>query len=64
MRTLLDIPEDLLEAAQKIVKAKTKAQAIIIALTEMIQRRKSRSVLSLKGTLKGNYDYKESRKKR
>jgi len=64
MRTSFDIPESLLDDAQKIVNAKTKTQAIIIALTEMIQRRKSKAVLELKGSLKETYHYKESRRKR
>ena len=64
MRTSFDIPESLVEEAKQAVGAKTKTQAIVLALTEMIQRRKSRKVLKLKGSLKSSYDYKSLRRKR
>lgn len=64
MRTSLDIPGPLLEEAKHVVGVKTKTQAIVLALTELIQRRKSRKVLELKGSLSGSYDYKAFRKKR
>ncbi|MBI4212673.1 MAG: type II toxin-antitoxin system VapB family antitoxin [Deltaproteobacteria bacterium] len=64
MRTSIDIPDSLLEEAQEVVGAKTKTQAIIMALTELIERRKSRRILELKGSLKEDYDYKSLRRKR
>lgn len=64
MRTSLDLPEPLLTEAQQLIGAKTKTQAIILALTECIQRRKSRRVLELKGSLTHEYDYKSTRRKR
>ncbi len=64
MRTSFDIPEPLLKDAQRISQAKTKTQAIIMALTEMVQRRKSRDILCLEGSLKQAYDHKEGRRKR
>jgi Bacterial antitoxin of type II TA system, VapB len=64
MRTSLNIPESLLEDAKRAVNAKTKTQAVILALTEMIQRRKSRAILALKGTMRNDYDHKETRRKR
>ena len=64
MRTSLDIPADLLLEAKKTIGTKTKTQAIVVALSEIIQRRKSRKVLELKGSLQGEYDYKMLRRKR
>ena len=64
MRTSMDIPQPLFEEAMKAAGVKTKTQAIMIALTELIQRRKSRKVLELKGSLEKPYDYKALRKKR
>ena len=64
MRTSLDIPESLVEEAKQVIGAKTKTQAIILALSELIQRRKSRKVLELKGSLASSYDYKALRRKR
>ena len=64
MRTSLDIPEPLLDEAKNASGAKTKTQAIVLALTELIQRRKSRKILELKGSMRGRYDYKALRRKR
>lgn len=64
MRTSINIPQSLLAEAQALTKMKTKTQAILLALTELIQRRKSRRVLQLRGSLTGSYDYKASRRKR
>lgn len=64
MRTSINIPTSLLAEAQALTKMGTKTQAIILALTELIQRRRSRRVLQLRGSLAGSYDYKVSRRKR
>lgn len=64
MRTSIDLPEALVMEARELIGAKTKTQAIILALTECIQRRKSRRVLELKGSLTQAYDYKTTRRKR
>lgn len=64
MRTSVNIPERLVEEAKQVAGAGTKTQAIVLALTELIQRRKSRKVLELKGSLSRSYDYKALRRKR
>lgn len=64
MRTSINLPVALLSEAQALIGAKTKTQAILLALTELIQRRKSRKVLALKGSLTHAYDYKAARHKR
>lgn len=64
MRTSINIPEELLEEAQEMAQTATKTQAIILALTELIQRRRSKRLLELKGSMKDGVDYKKSRKKR
>ncbi len=64
MRTTLDLPEKLIKEAQKAVGANTKTQAIVLALTEAIQKRKSKKILELEGSLKYPYDYKSLRRKR
>lgn len=64
MRTSMVIPQDLLDEACQVGGLRTKTQAVITALTEYIQRRKSRRILALKGSLKQDYDYKSSRRKR
>lgn len=64
MRTTFVIPEKLIAEAKKTAGVKTKTQAVILALEEFIQRRKSRRVLEFRGTLKSNYDHKPLRMKR
>jgi len=64
MRTSLNIPEELLQEAKELTNTKTMTQAVMIALTELIQRHKSKRVLELKGSLKKGFDYKANRKKR
>ena len=64
MRITLDLPEKLLKETQEIAGVGTKTQAVVLALSEMIQRRKSRRVLELKGSLRKPYDYKPLRQKR
>ncbi len=64
MRTSMVIPQSLLDEACQVAGLRTKTQAVISALTEFIQRRKSRRILALKGSLKQAYDYKALRRKR
>lgn len=64
MRTSMVIPQNLLDEACQVGGLRTKTQAVITALTEYIQRRKSRRLLALKGSLKQAFDYKSLRRKR
>lgn len=64
MRTTLEIPNELILEAKAVSGLKTKTDAVIIALEEFIQRRKSRKILELKGSLKQDISYKEFRRKR
>jgi Arc/MetJ family transcription regulator len=63
MRTTMDIPESLLEEAKTAAGVKTKTQAVLIALTELIQRRKSRKIVELRGSMDSRYDHKAGRRK-
>ena len=64
MRTTLNLPQNLLKQAVEQLGAKTKTEAIIMALTESIQRRNSRRIIELRGSMTEAYDYKTSRRKR
>lgn len=64
MKTTLALPRSLLSEAQRVTGVKTKTQAIVLALNEMIQRRKSKKILELQGSMKQDFDYKFLRKKR
>lgn len=49
MRTTLDIPEDLLKQAMKLAKTRTKTQAVIMGLEELIGRKRREGLIALQG---------------
>jgi len=63
MPTNLAIDDNLLEAAKRIGKHKTKKAVVTEALEEYIQRRKQLQVTELFGTIDydADYDYKAQR---
>ncbi len=52
MKTTIDIPEEELEAAMRFTKAKTKREAVNVALAEFNRRRRAEEVIKLFGTFK------------
>lgn len=63
MATNLSIDPELLEEALRIGGFSTKKETVNQALTEFVQRRKQREIVSLFGTLPhdSEYDYKQRR---
>lgn len=63
MATNLSIDADLLEEALRIGGFPTKKETVNQALTEFVQRRKQREIISLFGQLSqdADYDYKKGR---
>ncbi|MGA1824337.1 MAG: type II toxin-antitoxin system VapB family antitoxin [bacterium] len=59
MRTTLSINEDLLNATKALSGAKTKKDAIEIALTEFIKRRKAKKLLELEGKIEFSFSLEE-----
>ena len=51
MRTILDLPEDLVEEAMKVSGINTKTQVIITALEELIRRSKTSELKKFKGKI-------------
>jgi Arc/MetJ family transcription regulator len=51
MRTTLDIPEDLLRDVSAILKTKTRNEAVRIALSDFVRRRRRELLLSLRGKI-------------
>lgn len=51
MRTTLDLPSDLIRKAQKISRAKTKTETIILALKAFIRHEKLDALMALKGKI-------------
>jgi hypothetical protein len=57
MRATLNIPDELVREAQKVTGARTKTEAIVIALKEYLRQRKLAELISLKGRVKIDYDW-------
>ena len=64
MPTNLALDDRLIKEAQKLGRHRTKKEAVTIALSEYIQRRKQRRILSLFGTIDYDKarDYKRERR--
>ncbi|UJB70429.1 type II toxin-antitoxin system VapB family antitoxin [Acaryochloris sp. 'Moss Beach'] len=63
MATNLSIDADLLEEALRVGGFSTKKETVNQALTEFVQRRQQREIISLFGQLPqdADYDYKQER---
>ncbi len=53
MKTTIDIPDAELKEAMRITGAKTKREAVLAAIVELVRRHRAKSVLSRFGTLNG-----------
>ena len=56
MRTNIDIDDKLMAEAMKYTKAKTKKEAVVIALEDIVQRYKQLGMLELRGKIQGDWD--------
>jgi len=65
MATNLKIDDSLLNEALKLSGFRTKREAVTLALTEFVERRRQRQVLKLEGKIDFDpeYDYKAQRRK-
>lgn len=63
MRTNIVLDDELIEEAVKLSKAKTKKEAVNLALKEFVENRKRLNLLDLKGKIQfaQDYDYKKMR---
>lgn len=63
MRTNIDIDNEILDKAMKLVKARTKREAVNIALQELVASRERRRILEMFGSdvIDSSYDYKAAR---
>ncbi len=64
MRTTLDLPEDLLNAAMKASHIATKTQVIITALEELIRKSKLAELKNFKGQIDLDIDLDKIRGRR
>jgi Arc/MetJ family transcription regulator len=61
MKTTLNIPRELLEEAVKLAGVRTKTEAVMLALKELIRRQKIERLIEQTGSLEFSDDWEESR---
>lgn len=61
MRTTLDLPADLVEAARTAAGCSSKTETIVYALQEVVRRKKIESLKALLGTVPVNVDLAATR---
>lgn len=59
MRATLNIPDNLLSDVQKATGEKSKTKAIIAAVEEFVRQKKIKELLSLRGTIRIDYDWQK-----
>ena len=63
MRTTLDIPEDILDEARRILGFKSKTDTIVLSLKELIRRRRIEELKDMMGTIDLKIDVAASRRR-
>jgi Arc/MetJ family transcription regulator len=63
MRTTLDIPEELIEEARRILGFKSKTDTIVLSLKELIRRRRIEDLKELMGSIDLKIDVATSRRR-
>lgn len=63
MRTNIEIDDEILGKAMKLVKARTKREAVDVALQELVASRERRRILEMYGSdaIDPDYDHKAAR---
>ena len=63
MRTTLDIPEELLEEARRLLGFKSKTDTVVLCLRELIRRRRVEELKELLGSVRLDVDIPASRRR-
>lgn len=63
MRTTLDIPELLLEEARHVLGFKSKTDTVVLALQELVRKRRIEELKSLLGFVRLDIDIPKSRRR-
>lgn len=64
MRTNIDIDDDALREAQKLVGTRTKRETVDLALRELVARHRRIGILDLRGRVRWEGDLADSRRGR
>jgi Arc/MetJ family transcription regulator len=59
MRATLNIPDALVAEVQRLTGAKTKTEAIITSMTELIRQRRILNLVAMRGKVAINYDWEK-----
>lgn len=63
MRTTIDVPEDLMEEARRVLGFKSKTDTVIVSLREMIRRKRIDELKNLMGAISLEIDLNKSRRR-
>ena len=63
MRTTLDLPEPLIEEARRALGFKSKTDTVILALQELVRRRRVEQLKELMGNVRLEIDLAKSRRR-
>jgi Arc/MetJ family transcription regulator len=63
MRTTLDIPEELLNEARRLLQFKSKTDAVIFSLRELIRRKRIEELKEMAGSIQLDIDLDRSRRR-
>lgn len=63
MRTTLDLPEPLIEEARQTLGFKSKTDTVVLALKELIRRRRIEELKTLMGRVRLDIDLAKSRRR-
>ena len=64
MRTTLDLPEELIAEAQKILGFKSKTDTVVMSLRELVRRKRIEELKALSGHVRLDIDIPSSRRRR
>lgn len=64
MRTNIDIDEEVVRQVQELTGARTKREAVDVALRELVARHRRAGLLKLRGKVRWTGDLEESRRGR
>jgi Arc/MetJ family transcription regulator len=63
MRTTLDLPDDLLEEARRLLGFKSKTDVVVLSLRELVRRRRIEELKALLGSIQLDIDVPRSRRR-